>query len=123
MPELNMNTKYVYPYILAPCEIPAYEASTRQFRYGSGMLQYSITDLPPKDQRLKVITIVYELSLVQYQEQQRLVSVHNFVSQIGGNLGLFLGFSCLSTILSFFSCARRFEIDIKKEATDVSSEI
>ena len=83
-------------YVIAPCEIPSYEVTTRQFRFGSGLLKHSVHGVYPDDRRLKVITITYEYAFVHHSEQHRLVNTHNFISQIGGNLGLFLGFSCLS---------------------------
>ena len=84
-------------------------------------MQHSIPDLPPtkENSKLKVVTITYEEGVVLHSEHKRLVSVHNFISQIGGNLGLFLGFSCLSTILSFYSWILGCKCDIKKK--DVSA--
>ena len=78
------------------------------------MLQYSITGLPD-NRTVKVITITYELALIHHSEQQRLVSVHNFIAQIGGNLGLFLGFSCLGTLFSFYSCVSQRKSNRKTE--------
>ena len=108
----------------APCAITTYIASARQFKLGSGLLSHSITNLPPTDEnsKLKVVTITYQEGVVLQSEHKRLVSVHNFISQIGGNLGLFLGFSCLSTILSFYSLICRCKHDIKINSNITAQE-
>ena len=102
-------------YVIAPCEIPSYEVTTRQFRFGSGLLKHSVHGVYPDDRRLKVITITYEYAFVHHSEQHRLVNTHNFISQIGGNLGLFLGFSCFSTLLLFYSLIARWNSNAKTE--------
>ena len=102
-------------FVVAPCEIPSYEVTTRQFRFGSGLLKHSVHGVYPDDRRLKVITITYEYALVHHSEQHRLVNTHNFISQIGGNLGLFLGFSCFSTLLLFYSFVVRCNSNAKEE--------
>ena len=102
-------------FIIAPCEIPSYEVTTRQFRFGSGLLKHSVHGVYPDDRRLKVITITYEYALVHHSEQHRLVNTHNFISQIGGNLGLFLGFSCFSTLLLLYSFVVRCNSNAKEE--------
>ena len=104
--KLHCNKKYL---LLAPCEIPTYVATTRQYKLGSGLLQHSIPNLPPtkNSSKLKVITILYKEGMVLYSKHTKLVTLYSFISQIGGNLGLFLGFSCLSTILTLYSCLHR----------------
>ena len=102
-------------YVIAPCEIPSYEVTTRQFRFGSGLLKHSVHGVYPDDRRLKVITITYEYAFVHHSEQHQLVNTHNFISQIGGNLGLFLGFSCFSTLLLFYSLIARWNSNAKTE--------
>ena len=54
------------------------------------------------DQDGTLITIVYETMDYTVSEEQKLVTVYNFISQIGGNLGMFLGFSVLSVLFSFY---------------------
>ena len=56
----------------------------------------------PKDfnQNYYTIAIMYNSLDVEKQEETLIYDFGNFLAAIGGNLGLFLGFSCLSIIFA-----------------------
>ena len=59
-----------------------------------------------------IINLSYETLSIEEEEESIVYDVGNFLAAAGGNLGLFLGFSCFSVIISFFkivkSCRTRF---------------
>ena len=58
------------------------------------------------------IQLSYETLIVEEHVQSYVYDFTNFVSSAGGNLGLFLGFSCLSTIFGLISFAKKHHTKI-----------
>lgn len=48
---------------------------------------------------------------VDVSEEIQLHNVPNFISSVGGNLGLFIGFSFLSVLLRFFEFTRKLQLN------------
>jgi len=53
-----------------------------------------------------ILYVYYETLDTEIQSETWMVDFISLLSNIGGNLGLFLGFSCLSTLLSVLECAK-----------------
>ncbi len=47
------------------------------------------------------VVVFYPTNTVTVEEQYELFDVNEIVSAVGGSMGLFLGFSCLGTYMSF----------------------
>ncbi len=47
------------------------------------------------------MVVFYPTNTVTVEEQYELFDVNEIVSAVGGSMGLFLGFSCLGTYMSF----------------------
>ena len=50
------------------------------------------------------MVVFYPTNTVTVEEQYELFDVNEIVSAVGGSMGLFLGFSCLGTYMSFAKC-------------------
>ncbi len=50
------------------------------------------------------VVVFYPTNTVTVEEQYELFDVNEIVSAVGGSMGLFLGFSCLGTYMSFAKC-------------------
>ena len=53
------------------------------------------------------ISIFYSSVLVETRVETYLYDLGNFLTSAGGNLGLLLGFSCLSLLFAFLHCLKR----------------
>ena len=51
---------------------------------------------------LWIVTILYENHWMKIIQQSKEVDVHSLIGNIGGNLGLFVGFSVLGGLFSIF---------------------
>jgi hypothetical protein len=51
-----------------------------------------------------IFSLEYERLVVEEEVETLMYDATNFLAQAGGNLGLFLGFSCLSLLLSLLTC-------------------
>ena len=61
---------------------------------------------------LRTIAIYYPSTNVDVSTSSKLISFSSFVSSIGGNLGLFVGFSFISTILFIFKVIEKCNYDL-----------
>ena len=61
---------------------------------------------------LRTIAIYYPSGNVEVSTSSKLISFSSFVSSIGGNLGLFVGFSFISTILFIFKVIEKCNYDL-----------
>ena len=95
-------------FISAPCYTSTYKTKITSSTYQSnGDLARAVTDLYRKRVGIKgvnstesyVIVLNYENSDVVISEELQLYTLPDFISSIGGNLGLFVGFSCLPVLL------------------------
>ena len=53
------------------------------------------------------IKLKFESALVEEQVENLVYDAGNFLAAMGGNLGLFLGFSCLSILFSFINYLKK----------------
>ena len=60
----------------------------------------------------RMIAIYYPATIVDVSTSSELFSFSSFVSSIGGNLGLFVGFSFINTILFIFKVMEKFNYDL-----------
>ena len=86
---------------LQECPIPC-----DQTVYHSKLIQYHINNLVGHDEEFvnqvqkhgAMLGISFETFAIHEQVETLVIDIGNFLSQIGGNLGLFLGVSCLSLL-------------------------
>ena len=57
-----------------------------------------------------LVAINYETSDVVVSEEIQLYTLSDFISSVGGNLGLFIGFSCLPVLLKAAELFLQFQI-------------
>ena len=77
-----------------PCIRSEYPARVLKFRSNSGLVHIGLDESIPRR-----IYIYYSDNLVTVKESTKLVTLGNFVSALGGNMGLFLGLSGVSLFL------------------------
>ena len=58
----------------------------------------------------QTVMINFDTSDVKISEEIQLSTLPDFISAVGGNLGLFVGFSCLPLLLWLADVFQRFEI-------------
>ena len=63
----------------------------------------------------RAIYIYYSTTNVRLSSTSKLVSLSSFISSIGGNLGLFVGFSFMSVLLYVYKCLVKMTPSKKKE--------
>ena len=76
------------------CELPTYDVRLQSFGLGNIGITLSVEDL--KDEHH--VYIFYDSTNVIYYQQIPILSFWGFLSSAGGSLGLFLGFSCYSSL-------------------------
>ena len=82
-----------------PCEQIGYAARPTYFH------RSSLLNLREEDFKCSVLlTVRYETLSIEENVESLVYDVANFLAAVGGNLGLFLGFSCLSVFLSVLNC-------------------
>ena len=97
---MNINS------ILAPCLTPSYSLKTDQFLKTSALTKYVANayrqglSLPLlNDTEFHSVMMNFDTTDVVISEEIQLSTLSDFISAIGGNLGLFVGFSCLPLLL------------------------
>ena len=63
----------------------------------------------------RAIYIYYSTTNVRLSSTSKLVSLSSFISSIGGNLGLFVGFSFMSVLLYVYKCLVKMTPSKKKD--------
>ena len=81
-----------------PCKQIGYAAHPTYF-HRSSLLNLREDDF----KSLVLLTIRYETLAIEENVESLVYDVANFLAAVGGNLGLFLGFSCLSVFLSLLN--------------------
>ena len=86
------------------------ETSARQCNTLQGNSSNKDSTLANNQAKLKYrfIKVYYTTGDELIFSSDRLVDFSNFISSVGGNLGLFLGFSFLGLLLTFFERAEKF---------------
>ena len=76
-----------------------YEIKLEVYGYHDGLGFWPTSELDLQGQQL--IFVLYETTEVSYYQQIPVLSFWGFLCSAGGSMGLFLGFSCYSTLFSF----------------------
>ena len=63
----------------------------------------------------RAVYLYYSTTDIKVSTTSKLISLSSFISSIGGNLGLFVGFSFLSTFFFFYNFLERAFITQKSE--------
>ena len=82
-----------------------YNIQTRPYNRPNKIMETLLESEAPlkyKEEGLKMIWIMYTGTDVVISEEVKLISFPSFIGGVGGNLGLFLGFSCLGTLFLFY---------------------
>ena len=94
--------------ILAPCVTSFYNVRTDEFKKTSPLTKYVADTYREKlnipllnGTETHYVMIDFDTSDVVLSEEIQLSTLPDFISAIGGNLGLFIGFSCLPLLLWF----------------------
>ena len=86
--------------ILAPCKTSTFQMGVKSFRKKSVMTFKKGTDN-------RNILISYSKNIVTAMTTSKLVDLATFISSIGGNLGLFVGFSLINSLFFLFEQAEK----------------
>ena len=116
IPKYLINLKNVYV-ILVPCYTSTYKMQTLQFDTSSIITQYMndayktmINVTRPNNTETYSALISFLKTDVDVSEEIQLHNVSSFISSVGGNLGLFIGFSFLSVLLKLFEFTRKLQL-------------
>lgn len=94
-----------------PCRQTTYSASIRYFHKHS-LVDPSNNIVNDISESNIVIALGYETLSIEEQVESLVYDVGSFLAAAGGNLGLFLGFSCFSVLISIFrnlqSCYEKY---------------
>ena len=66
--------------------------------------------IKPNNTETYSVVINYETSDVVVSEEIHLTTLPDFISSVGGNLGLFIGFSCLPVLLKATEFVRNLKM-------------
>ena len=95
-----------------PCKTTSYGVAIKDYDHqnflGTQMVYTfrSLLDLPPADPNTLTLWISFKRIAILAKEQIYITNVNSFVSSVGGNLGLFLGFSFFSTAIDLLGWLR-----------------
>ena len=64
----------------------------------------------PNDTDTYSVVLNFETSDVALSEEIQLTTLPDFISSVGGNLGLFIGFSCLPILLKATEVVRQLKL-------------
>ena len=92
-------------YISEPCKTSSYSLKSIEFDPKSKMAHYLIDDYfatmnvnKTADTTTSHFILRFFSTEVEVSEKIEMMNVNSFISSVGGNLGLFIGFSFLSTL-------------------------
>ena len=87
-----------------PCEHVKYSVESLAYDKSSSL---SIGPHPAEDDEYIGMFFMYATTEVKVIKEELLISFSNFVSSIGGNLGMFIGFSCFGVFSWIFDHMKR----------------
>ena len=90
-----------------PCKQLSYEVNVRKFHTNTWVV-YDDQPIADIAETGVSISLSYESLIVEERIETLVYDVGNFLSAVGGNLGLFLGFSCLTMLLGILRAAKKF---------------
>ena len=106
------NTSFV-----AQCSTSTYKIQTTQFEKSTAIAKYmteayrkTVGIKSPNNTETYSVVINYDISDVVVSEEIQLTTLPDFISSVGGNLGLFIGFSCLPVLLKATEFFRNLKI-------------
>jgi hypothetical protein len=88
-----------------PCKQTIYEASVRNYHKNSVFTNPK----EPNDYNVAHFSIAYETFLIEVSVETLVYDIGSFFTAVGGNLGLFLGVSCLSVLLGIIKLFHKFK--------------
>ena len=91
-----------------PCEHIKYSAETLAYDRSSSL---SLVDNPNGTEYIGMF-FMYSTTEIKVVTEEFLISFSNFISSIGGNLGMFIGFSCFGAFSWAFDHMKRI-LDMK----------
>ena len=98
----------VYLYLAEPCEVSSYKMQATEYASSSivaGKVNERFKEMMnitlPNNTKTFSAMISFLKTDIDLTEEIGLYSFFDFVSSVGGNLGLFTGFSVLATLLTF----------------------
>ena len=93
-------------YISVPCVTSKYTVEYNEFEKSNGIIvatieayKQSVGIKTPNSADTHKVAINYDSVDVTVAEEVLLTTLPDFISAVGGNLGLFIGFSCLPVLL------------------------
>ena len=110
---------YMCTYILnlVPCEINDYKMQTTEYDEDSIIsvemnkaFTNQINVTVPKDTKANSMMLSFLKTEVDRSEEISLSNIPDFISSVGGNLGLFTGFSFLSALITLVDWVRRIPL-------------
>ena len=91
-----------------PCKQTTYDLNVKAFHANSWLDPNNTTGMVNVTS-VTLLNVFYETLSTEEKVETLMYDVSSFLAAAGGNLGLFLGFSCLSMTVSFIQfCKNRF---------------
>jgi len=89
-----------------PCTQKSYSVNLKKYHTNS-WIEFDAKQ-PGKDvsKYIAALTMSYETFVVEEQVETLVYDAGNFLAAVGGNLGLFLGFSCLTMLLGILKVVK-----------------
>ena len=88
-----------------PCEFIKYSAETLAYDRSSSL---SISPHTPIEEEYIGIFFMYATTEIKVITEELLINFSNFVSSVGGNLGMFIGFSCFGVFSWTYDLIKEF---------------
>ena len=92
-----------------PCKQISYDANIRYF-HETSFLDPSNSFIENFSASFIVLSISYETLLIEEHEESLVYDITNFLAAAGGNLGLFLGFSCMSVFYGMIKIIKKIKL-------------
>ena len=114
------NYNFIFLILLAPCDISTYNLEATEYDKDSiitsdmhTMYTAMFKDVLVKPPNISTYTIMAMFSTtdLSLSEEVKVNSLNDFISSVGGNLGLFIGFSFLSLLLKLSDFMHSISID------------
>jgi len=87
-----------------PCNQTVYDLKLQKYHRNTIAGKGNMSQLQSND---VVFTLHYEKFVTEEHVETLIYDTGNFLAQAGGNLGLFLGFSCLSVFFEIINCVKK----------------
>ena len=91
-----------------PCQQLSYTLNTRKYHTNT-WIEYDNQPVEDFSKVGVVLGMAYESFIVEERIESLVYDLGTFLSAVGGNLGLFLGFSCLTVLLGIVKLARKLQ--------------